>query len=112
MGEARVNLDQPRWDQSTYWGRARHFFTTTNPLNLLATPSDLEKAKEIVESHRLDKMSDQARTVGFKQKCTNISFKKLLMMKTGFTFLHSTSLFGCTFIRVRRKKIFQTNAVT
>lgn len=47
-----INLEQPRWDQSTYWGRARHFFTTTNPMNLFATPSQLQAAKETVDKYR------------------------------------------------------------
>jgi len=48
----RVNLDVPRWDQSTYEGRARHFFTTTNPLNLLTSPAKLDWAKDVVTRHR------------------------------------------------------------
>ena len=48
----RLNLDQPRWDQSTYWGRARHFFASTNPLNLLCTPAKLDWAKEIVDKYK------------------------------------------------------------
>ncbi|KAK2716533.1 sideroflexin-1-like [Artemia franciscana] len=47
-----VNLDAPRWDQSTYWGRAKHFFTTTNPLNVLCSDSELDRAKEIVNKYR------------------------------------------------------------
>jgi len=49
---SRINLDEPRWDQSTYLGRARHFFTTTNPLNLLCTSAKLEEARDIVTKHR------------------------------------------------------------
>ncbi|KAL7644823.1 UNVERIFIED_CONTAM: hypothetical protein RMT77_004636 [Armadillidium vulgare] len=48
----RINIDEPRWDQGTYMGRARHFFTTTNPLNLFAKPSQLDNAKLIVDKFR------------------------------------------------------------
>ena len=48
----RINLDEPRYDQSTYSGRAKHFFITTTPLNLLKTGAELEKAKELVQAYR------------------------------------------------------------
>ncbi|KAL7685107.1 putative tricarboxylate/iron carrier [Plasmopara halstedii] len=47
-----VNLDEPRWDQSTYSGRAKHFFATTNPLNVLASDADLDAAKRLVEEYK------------------------------------------------------------
>lgn len=47
-----VNIEQPRWDQSNYWGRAKHFFTTTNPLNVFATSDQLNNAKTIVTNYR------------------------------------------------------------
>lgn len=46
---------QPRWDQSTFEGRARHFFTTTNPLNVLVSDAELDKAKELVDQYRAGK---------------------------------------------------------
>jgi len=48
----QVNIDQPKWDQSNFWGRAKHFFTTANPLNVFATPSQLDCAKDIVTRYR------------------------------------------------------------
>ncbi|XP_064601960.1 sideroflexin-1-like [Liolophura sinensis] len=48
----RINLDQPRYDQGTFEGRAKHFFITTNPLNLFVSGSKLDEAKSIVERYR------------------------------------------------------------
>lgn len=47
-----INIDEPRYDQNTYIGRAKHFFITTNPFNLLASSQQLENAKTIVENYR------------------------------------------------------------
>ncbi|KAE8895193.1 Sideroflexin-1 [Phytophthora fragariae] len=47
-----VNLDAPRWDQSTYAGRAKHFLATTNPLNVLASDAELDAAKQLVEEYK------------------------------------------------------------
>ncbi|KAI4461956.1 sideroflexin [Holotrichia oblita] len=47
-----VDIEKPRYDQSTYWGRVKHFVIITNPLNLFALPSTLAKAKERVVKYR------------------------------------------------------------
>ncbi|CAH2096983.1 unnamed protein product [Euphydryas editha] len=49
---SHINLDKPRYDQSTYLGRAKHFLLLTNPLNAFASNSDLEEAKRIVTEFR------------------------------------------------------------
>lgn len=47
-----VDIEKPRYDQNTFEGRAKHFFITTNPLNVLASDAELDKAKTIVETYR------------------------------------------------------------
>lgn len=50
-----INIDRPRYDQTSYIGRAKHFIVTTNPFNVLASDNELEKSKEIIETFRLTK---------------------------------------------------------
>ncbi|XP_070790055.1 sideroflexin-1 isoform X3 [Pituophis catenifer annectens] len=47
-----INIKEPRWDQSTFVGRATHFFTVTDPRNILLPNEQLEKAKIIVHNYR------------------------------------------------------------
>ncbi|GMF29416.1 unnamed protein product [Phytophthora lilii] len=47
-----VAVREPRWVQSTYAGRAKHFLATTNPLNVLASDAQLDAAKQLVEEYK------------------------------------------------------------
>ncbi|KAI9023443.1 Tricarboxylate/iron carrier [Hyaloraphidium curvatum] len=46
-----IDLSQPRYPQSTYYGRLRHFSDLTNPRNLLVTGSQLQASRELIEQY-------------------------------------------------------------
>lgn len=48
----RLNIEEPRWDQTTYSGRVKHFFNITNPLNLFCSTEELNKSKDIITRYR------------------------------------------------------------
>uniref|UniRef100_A0A1I7S873 Sideroflexin-2 n=1 Tax=Bursaphelenchus xylophilus TaxID=6326 RepID=A0A1I7S873_BURXY len=45
------DLTKPRWDQKTFEGRLKHFFTTTNPLNLFTSEQKLNECQKIVNDY-------------------------------------------------------------
>ncbi|XP_064419031.1 sideroflexin-3 isoform X1 [Latimeria chalumnae] len=47
-----INIREPRWDQGTFVGRAKHFFTVTDPRNVLLSNQSLEKARGIIKNYR------------------------------------------------------------
>ncbi|CAH2322911.1 sideroflexin-3 [Pelobates cultripes] len=48
-----INIKEPRWDQGSFEGRAKHFFMVTDPRNILLGPKVLEEAKTIVQNYRM-----------------------------------------------------------
>lgn len=47
-----LDLSRPRYDQSTFTGRAKHFIETTDPRNLLASHEKLEAAATLVKQYK------------------------------------------------------------
>lgn len=46
------NIDAPRWDQSTFVGRLKHFLNITDPRTVLVPEEELDRAKTLVEGCR------------------------------------------------------------
>ncbi|XP_064573355.1 sideroflexin-2 isoform X1 [Zonotrichia leucophrys gambelii] len=46
------DIDSPRWDQSTFVGRLKHFLNITDPRTVLVSEEELDQAKALVESCR------------------------------------------------------------
>lgn len=60
----KVDLTKPKYEQSTYLNRAKHFILLTNPLNLLATSKELARAKRIVTEYKEDRdVSAECKTI-------------------------------------------------
>ncbi|XP_060698248.1 sideroflexin-3 [Hemiscyllium ocellatum] len=51
-----INLKEPRWDQTTFMGRAKHFFMVTDPRNVLLSSEALEAARTTVENYKHGKV--------------------------------------------------------
>ena len=47
-----VDLSKPRYDQSTFAGRARHFFETANPINVFVSGKKLEEAARLIQTYK------------------------------------------------------------
>lgn len=52
MALSSFDIDAPRWDQSTFMGRLKHFFNITDWRTVALSNSRLDEAKALVESCR------------------------------------------------------------
>ena len=56
--DGRIDLDKPRWLQDSYLGRAKHFFSVTDPRNVLLSGRQLDGAKELLNLYRYFRLLD------------------------------------------------------
>ncbi|XP_013191346.1 sideroflexin-2 [Amyelois transitella] len=52
---SRIDITQPLWDQSSFYGRFRHFAFISNPLLSLASEKELLEAKELYNQYKAGK---------------------------------------------------------
>ncbi|KHN82180.1 Sideroflexin-2 [Toxocara canis] len=48
----RYDVDEPRWNQSTFYGRLCHFASITDPRKIFASPETLRKSKLLLEQYK------------------------------------------------------------
>lgn len=48
----RIDLSSPRWDQSTFFGRLRHFASITDLRNVFTSQKQLEEAKDLLTLYK------------------------------------------------------------
>lgn len=48
----RIDFSQPKWDQSTFVGRLKHFFWVTDPRSCVISSQQLYEAKNLVEKYK------------------------------------------------------------
>ncbi|KAK0424633.1 hypothetical protein QR680_008761 [Steinernema hermaphroditum] len=48
----RPDVSKPRWDQKTFEGRLRHFYSTVNPLNILISSKGLETSRNVISNYK------------------------------------------------------------
>ncbi|EFX71151.1 hypothetical protein DAPPUDRAFT_309196 [Daphnia pulex] len=48
----RIDFSQPKWDQSTFTGRLKHFFWVTDPRSCVVSSEQLYEAKTLVEKYK------------------------------------------------------------
>ena len=52
----RIDLDSPRWDQSTFSGRFKHFAGITNMLLSLKSDKELNDAQNLLNLYRFTRI--------------------------------------------------------
>ena len=50
--KSAVDIDAPKWDQSTFLGRLRHFAAVASPRKAFASHAELDEAKVLVTAYR------------------------------------------------------------
>ncbi|KAG0098000.1 hypothetical protein BGZ93_001382 [Podila epicladia] len=69
---ADLDSTKPRYDQSTYLGRVKHFIKVTSPRNLFVSGKGLENAKNLINDYNAGKMpasTDPAKLWRAKEIC-------------------------------------------
>lgn len=74
----RLNLDQPRWDQRTFYGRLQHFFNITDPRTAFCSEKELDDAKDLITKYKYVQLHDCSSFPQVKDEVTSTALTFVL----------------------------------
>lgn len=98
----QLDLSQPRYDQSSYRGRAFHFFAVTDPRNIFVSTKQLDEAGKLVKQYKFV-ARDRSTSLGVKIYCL-LGKERHRLVQRRMSYGRRNDLPTLPFIRTRERR--------